>query len=51
VLKGIASILGISVKSKKTYNTVVTTNSRSILNIINYYEKTMKGMKALEFKI
>lgn len=53
VLKAIAHILGIStcVAGKKTYNTVVTTNSRSIANIIEYYSNTMKGMKAVEFKI
>jgi hypothetical protein len=53
VLKAIAHILGIStaLKEKKTYNTVVTTNSRSIANIIEYYSNTMKGMKAVEFKI
>jgi hypothetical protein len=51
VLKSIAHILGISVKSKKTYNTVITTNSRSILNIIEYYKNSMKGMKALEYRI
>ncbi len=57
VLKAIAHILGISTahhpegEEKKTYNTVVTTNSRSIANIIEYYSNTMKGMKAVEFKI
>jgi LAGLIDADG endonuclease len=51
VLKSIASILGISVTKKKLYNTVVTTNSRAISNIINYYKNTMKGMKALEYRI
>ena len=51
VLKAIAHILGISTSEKKTYNTVVTTNSRSIANIIEYYSNTMKGMKAVEFKI
>jgi hypothetical protein len=49
VLKSIASILGISVRNKKSYNTVVTTNSRAISNIIDYYKNTMKGMKALEY--
>jgi hypothetical protein len=51
VLESIARILGISVISKKTYNTVVTTNSRAINNIIDYYKNTMKGMKALEYRI
>lgn len=51
VLQSIAHILGISAKHKKTYNTVITSNSRAILNIINYYRNTMKGMKALEYRI
>lgn len=51
VLESIAHILGISVNSKKTYNTVVTTNSRAINNIIEYYKNTMKGMKALEYRV
>nr|YP_010218699.1 LAGLIDADG endonuclease [Morchella brunnea]UBU98536.1 LAGLIDADG endonuclease [Morchella brunnea] len=51
VLKAIALILGISVSKKKTYYTVVTTNSRAISNIIDYYNNTMKGMKSVEFRI
>lgn len=51
VLEAIAFILGLKVTTKKTYMTVVTTNSKSIENIISYYFKTMKGMKALEYRI
>nr|QBM09693.1 hypothetical protein [Dactylella sp.] len=51
VLKSIAYILGINISKKKTYYTAVTTNSRAISNIIDYYNNTMKGMKAVEFKI
>jgi Cytochrome C and Quinol oxidase polypeptide I/LAGLIDADG endonuclease len=51
VLSAIGYILGIKTYSKKTYHTVVTTNSRSIENIINYYNNTMKGMKSFEFKV
>lgn len=51
ILEAIALILGIKVTTKKTYMTVVTTNSKSIENIISYYFKTMKGMKALEYRI
>jgi len=51
VLQAIARILGISSSKKKTYSTVVTTNSRSISNIIEYYSNTMKGIKAVEFRI
>jgi hypothetical protein len=51
VLSAIGYILGIKTSSKKTYFTVVTTNSRSIENIIKYYNNTMKGMKSFEFRI
>jgi hypothetical protein len=51
VLSAIGYILGIKTKSKNTYPTVVTTNSRSIENIKNYYNKTMKGMKSFEFRV
>jgi hypothetical protein len=51
VLFAIGCILGIKTSSKKTYHTVVTTNSRSIENIIKYYHNTMKGMKSFEFKV
>ena len=51
VLNSIAHILGIRVVGKNTYNTVVTTNSRAISNIIIYFRNTMKGMKALEYRI
>jgi len=51
VLSAIGYILGIKTYSKNTYHTVVTTNSRSVENIINYYNNTMKGMKSLEFRV
>ncbi len=51
VLQAIAHILGITITKKMTYNTVVTTNSRAISNIISYYSNTMKGIKAMEFRI
>lgn len=51
ILDSIARILGMSVYNKNKYNTVVTTNSRAIHNIIEYYKNTMKGMKALEYRI
>lgn len=51
VLSAIGCILGIKTSSKKTYHTVVTTNSRSIQNIIKYYHNTMKGMKSFEFRV
>ena len=51
VLSAIGSILGIKTTSKKTYNTVATTNSRSIENIIKYFHNTMKGMKSFEYRV
>jgi hypothetical protein len=51
VLSAIGYILGIKTYSKNTHYTVVTTNSRSIENIINFYTNTMKGMKSFEFKV
>jgi len=51
VLSAIGCILGIKTSSKNIYHTIVTTNSRSIENIIKYYNNTMKGMKSFEFKI
>ena len=51
VLQAIAHILGITLGKKKTHYTVVTTNSRSISNIIEYYSNTMKGIKAVEFRV
>ena len=51
VLQAIANPFGICLGKKKTYYTVVTTNSRLISNIIEYYSNTMKGIKAVEFRI
>lgn len=54
VLIAIGRILGIrtSVKNKKAgYFSFVTCYSRAIENIIKYYNNTMKGMKAVEFRI
>ena len=51
VLSAIGYILGIKTYSKNTHYTVVTTNSRSIENIIKFYTNTMKGMKSFEFRV
>jgi phosphate/sulfate permease len=51
VLFSIRRILGIKPSNKINYHTVVTTNSRSIENIIKYYNNTMKGMITLSFKL
>ena len=51
VLEAIAVILQVKVTKKKTYNTVVVTGSKDIQFILKYFHKTMKGMKALEYRI
>jgi hypothetical protein len=55
VLEGIRCILHISTsvkfKSNHNYYMLDTTNSRAIENIIKYFNSTMKGMKALEYRI
>jgi len=51
VMVGIALVLNSTVVIKKTYITVKSDSAASIPNIINYFFKTMKGMKALEYRI
>jgi hypothetical protein len=55
VLESIRLILHISssVKFKEIHNYYIldTTNSRSIENIIDYFNNQMKGIKSLEYKI
>lgn len=51
VLDAIALILGLKVTKKKTHLSLVTTNNEAIKKIIAYYFKTIKGMKALEYRI
>jgi hypothetical protein len=55
VLDGIRHVLSISTKVvyKEKYNFYFldTTNSRSISNVIDYLNNSMKGMKAVEYKI
>ena len=53
VLQAIKYLLGIktNVQSKKNIYSIVTTNSRAIENIIDYYHNTMKGMKSVEYRI
>lgn len=51
VLDAAAQLLGVKVKTKKTYNTVYVDSLRSIPNIIAYYHNTMKGMKSLKYRI
>lgn len=51
VLDAISQLLDLTVVKKNTHYTVVTTNANLIANIILYFHNTMKGMKALEYRI
>ena len=51
VLEAIAMIFQVKVNKKKTYNTVLVSTNKDIQFIVKYYHKTMKGMKALEYRI
>lgn len=55
VLESIRRILHIPIavrfKSNHNYYLLDTTNSRAIENIIQYFHKTMKGMKSVEYRI
>lgn len=55
VLESIKIVLGIPTKvvykNKYNFYSLDTTNSRAILNIIEFFNNSMKGMKAVEYKI
>lgn len=51
VLDAIAILLDMKVIQKKTYNTVLTTNQKSVHKVINYFFKQIKGIKSLEYRI
>ena len=51
VLYAIGRILGIKTNFKKSTNSIETTNSRAIQNIIKYFNGTMKGMKSFEYRV
>jgi len=53
VLEGIILLLDIKthVAKKRTYFSIDTTNSNTILNIKNYYNNNLISMKKIEFKI
>ena len=44
-------ILNIKIIKKNTSNTVITINQTDLINIVIYFFKTIKGMKALEYRI
>ena len=51
VLEAIGLIFRAKVTNKKTYNTLVIYNKEGISLVIDYFFNTMKGMKALEYRI
>ena len=51
VLKAISLILDANFQVKQTHASVNTTNKKSIDFIVVYFQKTMKGVKSLEFSI
>ena len=55
ILESIRRILyipnAVKFKSNHNYYLLDTTNSRAIENIIQYFHKTMKGMKSVEYRI
>jgi len=51
VLEAIAVIFQVKVTKKKLYNTVIVSSLKDIPQIVEYFHKTMKGMKALEYRI
>ena len=51
VLEAISKILPIKVYEKKTHFTCVTTNYKSVGDIIHYFQNTIKGIKSVEFRI
>ena len=44
-------IFQVNVTKGKTYNAVLVSSNKNIPFIVKYYHKTIKGMKALEYKI
>ena len=51
VLQAISIILEIKVIHKKTYNTVIATSQKDLINVVHYFFNTIKGMKSLEYRI
>ncbi len=51
VIVAISLILGLHAKQKKTYNTAIAQNLTAIESIIDFFFKTMKGMKSYEYRI
>lgn len=44
-------IIGLRVVHKKTYNTVIAISKKNLMGVVNYFFKSMKGIKSLEYRI
>lgn len=51
LMEGIALVLGLKVTEKRTHSTIVTTKQERIQFISDFFFKTMKGTKSLEYRI
>lgn len=51
VLKSLSYVLKLKFQQQKTHITVIGNSISSIEHIINYFFKTMKGMKSLEYRL
>lgn len=51
VIEAIALIMGTKVIHKKTYYTVLASSHDRVSFVVDYFFKTMKGIKALEYRI
>jgi len=51
LMRGIALVLGLKVIDKRTHSTIITTKQERIQFISDFFFKTMKGTKSLEYRI
>ena len=51
VCQSLGYIFRADVITKKTNNTVVTTETSSIFHLVHYFHRTLKGIKSLEYRI
>lgn len=51
VCQTLGYIFRANVITKETYNTVVTTKTSSIFHLVQYFHRTIKGIKSLEYRI
>lgn len=51
VCHALGYIFRANVITKKTDNTVVTTKTSSIFHLVHYFNRTLKGIKSIEYRI